>query len=182
MSATPFLIILSGPPAVGKNTVARAISRNFPRTLATLDIDQLKRLVEADPRTDWFLDLAARVAMAALRVYLETPLSVVVHNAFCKFEFVSPFLSLAAELRVPSWYFKLTAPLAELQRRNHARVRPCSDADLERIYLSGQRHQHDAGVIIDTLRLTPDESAARILQLISTAPPRGACFQNLQLS
>jgi tRNA uridine 5-carbamoylmethylation protein Kti12 len=168
-----FFVVLSGPPAVGKNTVAREISRHFPRTLATVDLDQLKRFVEADPRTDQFLDLAAQVAMSMARVYLSARLSVVVHNAFCKYDFVRPFLSLAAELQVPASYFKLIAPLEELLRRNHARSHPCSEADIQRIYAFDRRNQHSAGRIIDTMRYGPDESADLILRLVSMTRGKG---------
>lgn len=164
-----FLVVLSGPPAVGKNTVARKLSRHFPATVATVCLDDLKRFVESDPRTDRFLDLAAKVALSMTRLYLADGLSVIVHNAFCKYAFVRPFLAIADEMHIQSWYFKLTAPLKELVRRNQARTRPCAEADLRRIHALDQQHAHPAGIVIDTLTRDADGSARLILERVSSA-------------
>src|ERR1017187_6475517 len=111
---SPFRVILPAPPAAGKDTIARRVCRHFPKTLAEINLDKIKGFVESDPRTDVFLDLASDLAQSMARIYLNACLSVFIHNAFCKYDFVRPFISLADELRVPVWYFKLTAPVDEL--------------------------------------------------------------------
>lgn len=168
MSA-PFLVLVSGPPAAGKNTVADKIRNQFPNTLATIDLDQVKAVVASEPRTDFFLDLAARVARVMTHEYLEANLNVLVHNAFCSYDYVRPFLKIADDLHVPSWYFKLTAPLEELLRRNETRNRFCPEADLKRIYATAQRCAHAAGIVIDTTSYDADASARLIIQTISSA-------------
>jgi chloramphenicol 3-O-phosphotransferase len=164
-----FLALVSGPPAAGKNAVVARIRDLFEETLASIDIDQVKEFVTPEPRIEPFLDLAARLTRLMTREYLHANVSVVVHNAFCDYGYVRPFLAVAEELRVPSWYFKLTAPLEELLRRNATRERACPEADVRRIYAAAEQCAHEQGIVIDTTRSDTDATARLILRTISSA-------------
>lgn len=161
-----FLIVLSGPPAVGKNTIADEVGVQFPNSLAVIDLDQVKRFIASDPRTDFFLDLAREVGCLITQKYLEASLSVLIHNSFCRYDFVRPFLAIAVELRVPAWYFKLTAPLDELLRRNQSRVRYCNPDDVRRIYEIDRRCTHEIGISIDTTVHDANAAAAIIRRAV----------------
>jgi tRNA uridine 5-carbamoylmethylation protein Kti12 len=167
----PFIVILSGPPAAGKNTIAGYVCRHFPKTLAEIDLDKVKGFVEGDPRTDFFLDLAAEISRSMTRIYLRANISVVIYNAFCNYDFVRPFIAIADEMQVPSWYFKLTAPLDELLKRNRARINPSEESEVKRIYTLDQDRTHPEGIAIDTMKYDVDDAAKLILRTVSEHKP-----------
>jgi tRNA uridine 5-carbamoylmethylation protein Kti12 len=164
---TRFVVILSGPAAVGKNTIARLVCRHFPHTLANIDLDKVKSFVESDPRTDFFLDIAAEVGASMTRIYLRCGLGVFIYNAFCSYDFVRPLVAIAEEMKAPCWYFKLTAPLDELLKRNHERTVPSEESDVRRIYDFDQACTHPDGIEIDTTQSGADEAARLILRTIA---------------
>jgi tRNA uridine 5-carbamoylmethylation protein Kti12 len=162
-----FIVILSGPPAVGKNAIARHVCSNFPKTLAEIDLDKVKGFVASDPRTDYFLDLAEEISLSMVRIYLKANMSVVVYNAFCHYKFVHPFVLIADEMKVPTWYFKLTAPLEELLKRDRARTTPAEESEVRRIYAFDQACKHPEGIEIDTMKFGAEEAARLIMRNIS---------------
>lgn len=166
----PFAVILSGPPAAGKNTVARKLCSAHPSTMAEIDLDRIKFCVEGAPSTDFFLDLASAIGQSMMRLYLNAQLSVVVHKAFCSYQFVKPFIEIANELGVSYAYFKLEAPLEELLKRNRARGYQSSEEDLKRIYQFSKSSVHPEGIVIDTLTNGLNGTYNQIIETIQTTP------------
>ncbi len=92
----PSLIVLNGPPACGKSTMARRYADEHPLTL-NLDIDRLRDLIggwERDPQSAGRLARAA--ALAAARAHLEAGHDVVVPQYLGRVEFLEQLASLAA--------------------------------------------------------------------------------------
>ena len=146
----PFLIILSGPPSVGKNTIASNICIKLPGKTAEIDLDKIKNNIYNSPYSDFYFDLASEIGQSMARIYLEKNISVVIHKAFCSFKFVNPFIETANEMNVKCFYFKLKAPLDILLKRNTHRNLPSKDEDLKRVYYFDKECAHSEGIVIDT--------------------------------
>jgi tRNA uridine 5-carbamoylmethylation protein Kti12 len=162
----PFVIILSGPPAVGKSTVAQRLCCEFPLRVANIDLDRVKQFVQNAPSSDFFLDLASEVGQSMLPCYFKAQISVVVHKAFCSFQFVKPFIEICERSGVNYAYFKLTASLEELLVRNRARPHPSQEEDVRRIYDLDRRCSHPQGITIDTMRTGVDGELGQIVEHI----------------
>jgi predicted kinase len=84
----PKLVLLNGPPAVGKSTVARRYADDHPLTLV-LEIDLVRGLLGAwldDPqRSGW---AARMIALAMARTHLEAGHDVIVPQLLTRREFV----------------------------------------------------------------------------------------------
>jgi tRNA uridine 5-carbamoylmethylation protein Kti12 len=163
----PFVIILSGPPAVGKNTIAFKICQYIPTKVAEINLDKIKFFVHKTPSTDEFLDLASEIGQSMMRIYLSKKLDIVIHKAFCSYQFVRPFINIADEMGAKCAYFKLTAPLDELLKRNHKRTRPTEENELKRIYDLNEACEHSQGTSIDTMKYNVDEAAEIVLERIN---------------
>jgi predicted kinase len=84
----PKLVLLNGPPAVGKSTIARRYADEHPLTLV-LEIDAVRGLLGAwldDPqRSGW---AARMIALAMARTHLEAGHDVIVPQLLTRREFV----------------------------------------------------------------------------------------------
>lgn len=84
----PKLVLLNGPPAVGKSTVARRYADEHPLTLV-LEIDTVRALLGSwldDPqRSGW---AARMIALAMARTHLEAGHNVIVPQLLTRREFV----------------------------------------------------------------------------------------------
>lgn len=76
-------LLLTGPPAVGKSTVARALAQQLPRA-AVVEVDDLRRMVVTGGVAPWVSDegarqscLAARHACALMSSFAEAAIDVV---------------------------------------------------------------------------------------------------------
>ncbi|CAL9560331.1 hypothetical protein SUDANB95_04580 [Actinosynnema sp. ALI-1.44] len=96
----PRLILLNGPPAAGKSTLARRYADDHPPAL-NLDVDRVRGLIGGrrdDPRSG---RLARSIALAAARVHLTAGHDVVVPQFLGRVEFAERLEQLAAEVGVP---------------------------------------------------------------------------------
>lgn len=90
-------MLLNGPPAVGKSTLARKYGEDHPFALV-LDVDQVRRMLggwRADPARAG--RLARSVALAAARAHLESGYDVVVPQLVLRVEFIRQLAGTAAE-------------------------------------------------------------------------------------
>ncbi|KUL24795.1 AAA family ATPase [Actinoplanes awajinensis] len=93
----PRLIVLNGPPATGKSTLAGRYAAAHPLTL-NLDIDRLRDLIggwRTDPQAGGLLARAA--ALAAARVHLLAGHDVIVPQLLARPAFLEQAGALAAE-------------------------------------------------------------------------------------
>jgi predicted kinase len=92
------LLLLNGPPGIGKSTVARLVVAEHPLALC-LDIDLLRRSLgrwDEHPQRSGLL--ARELAVAAARVHLLSGHAVVVPQFLGRLEFVERLESLAQEV------------------------------------------------------------------------------------
>ena len=92
----PRLILLNGPPASGKSTLAQLYADEHPLAL-NLDIDKIRSMIggwRADPAATGLL--ARQIALAAARTHLSAGHDVVIPQLVARQEFVSQLEALAA--------------------------------------------------------------------------------------
>jgi predicted kinase len=84
----PNLILLNGPPAVGKSTLARMYTSDHPLAL-NLDIDRLRAQLGRGRQDPGAAGLAARrIALAAARAHLSAGHDVIVPQLVARVEFI----------------------------------------------------------------------------------------------
>lgn len=93
----PRLILLNGPPAVGKSTLAQLYADEHPLAL-NLDIDQVRSLLgcwQDEPATAGLL--ARKISIAATTVHLAAGHDVVVPQLVARLEFIEQLEAAARE-------------------------------------------------------------------------------------
>lgn len=127
----PRLILLNGPPASGKSTLARMFADRHPPAL-NLDIDRIRDLIG-----DWRARpvqaglLARDIALAAARTHLTSGYDVVVPQLLARPRFIEQAETLAAELGCAFHEIVLT------DTRENA-LRRCADRDGENAPAPGE--------------------------------------------
>lgn len=110
------LIILNGPSGAGKTTVAKILWRKMERT-ALIDLDQVKWLISDYQSDDHDLGLSGSIGLNMTEGFLGGGLNVIVEKAFCKNEYMKPYLDLAEKLGIPYYIFNIEASLETLVTR-----------------------------------------------------------------
>jgi adenylylsulfate kinase-like enzyme len=178
--ATGMLIVISGPVASGKSTVARELARDLEQVgvrAAVIDLDLLHDMLIADGSmsddSTWTL---ARRAMATLaNTFLEEGVAVVIADG--SFNRPSDRAILAQHLRTDAHpiYVTLRVSFEEALRRAQAdptRGRSQDPLVLAPYFAAVSRVLETipaTDVVIDTERTTPASAAARIGGLIRPA-------------
>jgi predicted kinase len=173
----PKLVLLNGPPAVGKSTVARRYADEHPLTLV-LEIDAVRALLggwlEEWQRSGW---AARMIALAMARTHLEAGHDVIVPQLLTRREFAE-MLREAAEAAGASFYeLTLLDPrdvvVARLAQRSEPAGAFSSRALMEKqgngagetydAFVAALAERPDAIVIRDPLSEAAYESLLRLL-------------------
>jgi predicted kinase len=173
----PKLILLNGPPAVGKSTVARRYAEDHPLTLV-LEIDTVRGLLGGwldDPhRSGW---AARMIALAMARTHLEAGHDVIVPQLLTRREYVELLRDTARTAGAAFHEIALIDPrevvLDRLEQRREAGSFSAR-ALMERqgntpgetydAFITALAERPDATVIDDPLS---DESYAKLVLLVS---------------
>lgn len=115
------LIILNGPPASGKSTLAKTYAEHRPMTLV-LDIDEIRARISYWQDHVHEAGLQARaMAVVMARVHLGNGYDVIVPQAYGVISFLEQWEALAQECGAAYFEVMLTLPKSEVLKRYAAR-------------------------------------------------------------
>ena len=121
------VVFINGSFGIGKTTVSRLLAAQLPRSVIfdpePLGIALMHLAAVVTPRKDDFQDLAAWrwLGARAIRIARGLRSTVIVPMAFTNVAYLEEFLSSVRDREVPTLHFCLTAPLAVVVARLHAR-------------------------------------------------------------
>ena len=163
--SSPYCLIVSGPSGSGKSTTAKRLWSTLDNSPAYLNLDSIKHFPYGAESNDYFLDLARINALSLTENYLKAGHPVIIDKAFGCYEYVRPFINLSKKIKVPSYYFKLIAPLEILIERVENRRKSSLKEKIEsgewplpsgnketatKIYEFFEKHHHDEGTEINS--------------------------------
>ena len=162
----PRLIVLNGPPAVGKSTLAQRYLDDHPLTL-NVDVDRLRRFVgrwRADPVGA--ASLVRAFGAAAARAHLVAGYDVVVPHYLGRVEYLQEWESVAGEVGAGYREFVLLESKDRILARFAARTAAAADpVHGDQVHLDAQ-HLLDAAGGIPQLEAMYD----RLLLLVAERP------------
>ena len=162
-----FLVILNGPAGGGKTTISKLIWKSIPRT-ALVSLDELNWLVSDYKADTAHLDLARNVGVSMTEIYLDNQKNVVVEKAFCKYQYITPFVKLAEERNSFPLIYNIEAPLDTIlarvaSRPLNARGERISQEYARKIYYEYQSNKFQVTQTFDTSQLSSDQIVQRII-------------------
>jgi adenylylsulfate kinase-like enzyme len=157
------VLVLTGPPAVGKSTTARELAMTRERC-AVVDVDDVRQLVVSGAAAPWEGEdglrqqrLGARNACALARGFVQDGIDVVVADVL-----TAETLALYRELLPGCVVVRLTVPLDEARRRAATRTLWLTDDEFVTL------HRDDAGAglavdhVLDARDLASSEQTAAV--------------------
>lgn len=157
------VLVLTGPPAVGKSTTAHALARERDRC-AVIDVDDVRQLVVSGGAAPWDGEegqrqqrLGVQNACALARNVIDAGIDVVVADV------LTPGTSaLYRELLPGCLVVHLTVPLEEARRRAATRTVWLTDEEFVGLHEADAAADLAADHVIDVRGLDPDEQAAAV--------------------
>ena len=165
MPSSPVLrpLLITGPPAVGKSSVALLLADLVP-PCAVVEADDVRQLVKSGAAAPWQpgegfrqTELAAHNAALLMTSFHDYGFNVIATDVLLGNAF-----SAYAESSVPPLVVHLRVPLVEALRRAGTRRVYLTDDELQLLHESEQGASV-ADVSVDTTDLSPEECVAQIL-------------------
>jgi predicted kinase len=167
------VLVLTGPPAVGKSTTARALAEARARC-AVVDVDDVRRLVVSGGAAPWDGEegrrqqhLGVRNACALAGRFVESGIEVVVADV------LTPETLAVYRERLPGCLVvRLTVPLDEAWRRAATRAQWLTDEEFVALYEADAAAAPAADHVLDVRDLGLDAQAATVADLWARASRR----------
>ncbi len=116
----PFLIILRGPAASGKSTIAKGLWKKIPNT-ALVQLDNIKWLVSGYKSStqpeETYIDISIEIGLKMAKTYLSNGINVIVEKAFINKKRLSPFISYAKKNSFKFFIYDIEAPWKVIKKR-----------------------------------------------------------------
>jgi len=163
-------LLLTGPPAVGKSSVARALAAERPRS-ALVEVDDLRRMVLAGAVAAWVSAegerqtcLAARHACALMTSFSEAGFDVIATDVL-----LGDAGAVYASSHPRPLVVRLTVSQDEARRRAATRPVHLTDEEFHHLHLM-ERGADFADAGVDTTRLSLPQLATILAELWRAAP------------
>ncbi|MBT4605004.1 AAA family ATPase [archaeon] len=165
-----FMLIINGPSGAGKSTISRKVWSGLSRCVI-LNLDEIKWMISDYSSTD--LETASLVGLDVVSRFLDSGFSVIVEKAFCKKEYVKPFIDLGMEKKVVVKVINIEAPkeVVALRAKKRGVVNKLHDKEIEsskvlRLYDNYIANKFEVDVTYDSSALTVEEISSKIISLI----------------
>lgn len=160
------VVIVNGPPGVGKTTTSRILADLVPGTVCIRG-DELRAFAPIDAREHLGGGSTCRAAAALTTAYLEMGASRVVFDfVFLRPAHVAYFLEALGSVDASVYMFTLWAPLPVVQARDQARAVRLGTA-VEDCWNEIRSNASILGEFIDNANLDPADVASRISASVS---------------
>jgi chloramphenicol 3-O-phosphotransferase len=171
----PEVLILTGPPAAGKSTVARALADRYDR-VAHIEVDTLRHFVTptgyiapGKPGFERQQRLAAHNACSLARNFLEERFAVIIDDVVVDNGDVELYLEGLLATEAPVHLVRLLPSLETVLARNQGRSEGRMPAErVEKIWRDFVAAGEIGGATIDSTGLTAHETADK-LQALTTS-------------
>jgi predicted kinase len=162
------VVIINGPPGVGKTTVSRVLASLVPGTVCIRG-DDLRAFSPIDAREHLGGGSTFRAAAVLAKAYLAMGASrVLIDYVFLRRSHVAYFRESFGSETAPAYMFTLWAPLRVVQAREQARVaRSPLGSAVEECWNEIDLNRSMLGEFIENTALTPTEVASRISAFVS---------------
>lgn len=158
------LIIINGPPGVGKSTAAERLHQELPSS-QIIDIDELRRTTMPDyrERREESLRLAHKLATVAIEENLRRGKDVIIDKAISYSDTLDSFIDIGRKYDAEIYEFILFAEKATVQKRAEERgFKPGSMLTPEKVVELWEkadtlRNERSSAITIDTTHLTSEE-------------------------
>ena len=158
-------LLLTGPPAVGKTTTARAVAMLRPRA-AVVDVDDIRHLVVSGHAAPWHGDegrLQQRVGVENACDLAERLRSIGIDVVIA--DVVDADTLVIYRQRLPELVVvALRLPLIAARRRASARPVHLTDQEFDDLHAAAQQDQLPVDVVLDVEHLTPREQMTAVMQ------------------
>ncbi len=142
-----FIIVIDGPIASGKTTVAKLLHAKLKRT-AHVSLDRIKHLISDYKPTDKDKTLATQIAAGMIKEYLKHGISVIVENAFIQSKYVERFVKLENRKRgknaVAVFVYQIEVPLhigIKRAKKREQKTNPLKKISITRIKRNHTRYK-----------------------------------------
>ena len=159
-------LLLTGPPAVGKSTTARALARSRPRA-AVIEVDDIRQLVVSGHAAPWEGDEGRQQQ----RIGVESACDLTQRWQAAGIDVVLSDVANAATLniyrrRLPGIIVvKLRLPLASARRRAAARPAYLTDQEFVELHVADAAIDLLIDALVDVEHLTPNEQATAVMRV-----------------
>jgi predicted kinase len=171
------LIILNGPPGVGKSTVAMRLQKELQSSVL-VDIDELRRTTMPDyrERREESLRLAYEIAANTIGDNLKSGHDVIIDKAISDEDTIESFIEIGKKHAAEVYEFLLFADKDTVQKRADGRgYRPGGLLPPERVgelweKADALRQKRSEAIVIDTAQKDIDQVLALIQKVLIVIP------------